>query len=79
MNGELKIILIFQFLSLDMIDNIIIVMILNSISDSYYVRIYKVNKRNQVRVFFFVNRLILNFLCSIIEVIMVYVVYLGKV
>lgn len=49
-----------------MIDNIIIVMILNSISDSYYVRIYKVNKRNQVRVFFFVNRLLKFFMQNIL-------------
>uniref|UniRef100_K1Q8Q7 Xanthine dehydrogenase n=1 Tax=Magallana gigas TaxID=29159 RepID=K1Q8Q7_MAGGI len=46
-NGESKIIPISQFLSLDMTDNIIIAMILNSIPDSHHVRIYKVNKRNQ--------------------------------
>lgn len=79
MNGESKIIPISQFLSLDMTDNIIIAMILNSIPDSHHVRIYKVNKRNQVRVLSPVNRLILNFLCSTTEVIMVYVAHLGKV
>lgn len=46
-NGESKIIPISQFLSLDMTDNVIIAMILNSIPDSHHVRIYKVNKRNQ--------------------------------
>lgn len=58
MNGESKIIPISQFLSLDMTDNIIIAMILNSIPDSHHVRIYKVNKRNQVRVLSPVNRLL---------------------
>lgn len=55
MNGESKIIPISQFLSLDMTDNVIIAMILNSIPDSHLVRIYKVNKRNQVRVLSPVN------------------------
>jgi hypothetical protein len=51
-DGETKIIPISQFLSTDMTDNLIVAVLFNEIPDSHHVRIYKVNKRNQVRVIY---------------------------